>query len=272
MISTVAGTGVAGFSGDGGLAISAAISFPEGVAVDASGNLFIADRGNHRVRKVDAATGIITTFAGTGTPGFSGDGGPATAAKMNAPSRVAVGPSGNIFISDANRIRKVNVSTGIITTVVGNGARAFTGDDGPAINAAINFPNGITFDYEGNMYLADTSNQRIRKVNASTGIITTVAGSGPTGFENGSFSGDGGPATGATLNRPRSIAVDLSGNLLVADQLNNRIRIVTMLTPNLPRTGGPTYFGTLALVALALGVLLVGAGGIVLRARTKVPG
>ena len=224
IITTVAGIGVADFSGDGGLAISAALSFPEGVAVDASGNLYIADRGNHRVRKVDAVTGIITTFSGAGTAGSSGDGGPATEATLNAPSRVVVGPSGDVFISEGNSVRKVNVSTGIITRVAGTGAGGLSGDGGLATSAAMDFPNGVAFDAMANMFIADTSNQRIRKVDAATGIISTVAGSGATGFNNGNYSGDGGPATKATFNRPRDVAVDASGNLFIVDELNHRIR------------------------------------------------
>ena len=222
IITTVAGTGTQGFSGDGGPAISAELNKPNGVAVDASGNLFIADDYNQRIRKVSAG-GIITTVAGDGTQGFSGDGGPATAASFYYPSWVTVDASGNIFIADtANcRIRKVSAG-GIITTVAGNGTQAFSGDGGPAIAASLFEPHGLAVDASGNLFIADADNQRIREVSAS-GIITTVAGTGTQGFF-----GDGGQAALASLDDPTDVAVDASGNLFIADYSNNRIRKVSV--------------------------------------------
>jgi sugar lactone lactonase YvrE len=220
MIDTVAGTGTAGYSGDGGPAIAASLYTPYGVAVDNSGNIYIADTFNHRVRKVNAS-GIITTVAGNGTAGYSGDGGAATAAKLNEPFRVAVDSSGNIYIADTYnyRVRKVNTS-GIITTVAGNGTAGYSGDGGVATAANISYPVGITVDSSGNIYITDLDNYRVRKINTS-GIITTVAGNGTAGY-----SGDGGAATAAKLNRSFGVTIDNSGNIYIADTYNYRIRKV----------------------------------------------
>ena len=259
VITTVAGDGAPGFSGEGGLATSARLYFPYGVAVDASGNLFIADRSNHRVRRVDAATGIITTVAGDGTSGFSGDGGPATSASLYFPSGVAVGASGNLFIADSSnhRVRQVDAATGIITTVAGDGTTGFSGDGGPATSARLSDPYGVAVDASGNLSIADRSNHRVRRVDGATGIITTVAGDGAVGF-----SGDGGPATSARLNFPLGVAVDVSGNLFIAD--HHRVRRVEGMaaaapTPTPTPTPVPslTQWGLIALAGLMAAVLLL---------------
>ena len=220
-ISTVAGNGTYGFSGDGGAATAAQFLFPNGVATDAAGNLYIADFGNHRIRKV-SANGIITTIAGTGTYGFSGDGGVATSAQLYEPSGVATDAAGNLYIADFgnNRIRKVS-DNGIITTIAGTGTSGFSGDGGVATSAELNFPIGVATDAAGNLYIADTGNNRIRKVSAK-GIITTIAGTGTYGF-----TGDGGVATSAELYEPNLVATDAAGNLYIADSCNNRIRKVS---------------------------------------------
>src|SRR5712692_1432479 len=192
-LTVVAGNGIRGFSGDGGPATSASLNAPFGAAVDTAGNLYFSDGLNQRVRKVSG--GIITTLAGNGTFGFSGDGGPAASAELAYPSQVAVDSAGNVYIADSNNSRFRKVSNGIITTVAGNGMFAFSGDGGPAINAALNNPYGISVDAADNLLITDSYNHRVRKV--SGGIITTVAGNG-----NATFSGDGGPATSAGLNRP----------------------------------------------------------------------
>ncbi len=221
IISTVAGNGTAGFSGDGGFATAAQIHGPYGVAVDSAGNLYIADQSNNRIRAVTAA-GVISTVAGIGTAGFSGDGGQAAAAQLNFPSSVAVDSAGNLFIADLNnsRVRKVTAA-GVISTLAGTGTQGFSGDGGPATAAQLNFPIGVAVDSLGNVYIADQANNRIRKVTAF-GVITTAAGKGTAGF-----SGDGGLAASAQLNSPSGVAVDSSGNLYIADRGNNRVRKVT---------------------------------------------
>ena len=222
-ISTVAGDvirGYGGYGGDGGAALAANLSSPRGVALDGAGNLYIADEGNNRIRKVDAA-GVISTVAGSSTAGFSGDGGTATAAKLNFPAGVALDGAGNLYIADSlnQRIRKVDAA-GAISTVAGDGTRGFGGDGGAAVAAQLDFPRGVALDGAGNLYIADSLNQRIRKVDAA-GAISTVAGDGTRGF-----GGDGGAAVAAQLDFPRGVALDGAGNLYIADSLNQRIRKV----------------------------------------------
>jgi sugar lactone lactonase YvrE len=240
-IQTVAGNGTFGFSGDGGPAISAALSGPEGVFLDSSGNIFIADSGNQRIREVAAATGNIQTMAGNGTFGFGGDGGPATNATFFDPSDLSVDCSGNIFIADSGnqRIREVVAATGFIQTVAGNGTFGFSGDGGPATNAELAQPTGVYVDSSGNLFIVDTYNSRIREVVAATGIIQTVAGNGTFGF-----SGDGGPATSAELDLrvgfSNGITGDRHGNLLIAEESNSRIRRISGLVAVDGITVGPT--------------------------------
>jgi len=220
IITTIAGNGTYGYSGDCGEATAAELNAPYGVAVDESGNVYIADEGNNRIRKV-STSGIITTIAGNGTPGFSGDGGAATAAELNNQVGVAVDGSGNVYIVERtnNRIRKVNTS-GVITTIVGNGAFGYSGDGGAATAAELYEPQGVAVDGSENVYIADFNNNRIRKVNTS-GVITTIAGNGTRGY-----SGDGGAATEAELSGPSGVAIDASGNIYIADAGNGRIRKV----------------------------------------------
>jgi len=220
IITTVAGNGVQTFAGDGGPATGASLRFPYGVAVDIGDNLYIADSSDHRIRKVAAGSGIITTVAGNGTGGFSGDGGAATSAGLADPTGVAIGGNGDLFIVDLNRIRKVAAGTGIISTVAGNGTYGFSGDGGAATSASLSFPYRMAVDNTGNLYVADSGSHRIRKVAAGTGIITTVAGNGFV------FSGDGGAATSAGLSFPFAVAVDGSGNLYIGERGSKRVRKV----------------------------------------------
>jgi uncharacterized protein (TIGR03437 family) len=229
VITALAGGG--SLLGDNGPATDAQLNGPSGVAVDSSGNLYIADLGNNRVRKV--ANGVITTVAGNGTRGFGGDNGPAISAQLAGPVGVAVDSAGNLYIAEAgnNRIRKV--SNGVITTVAGSGATyGFSGDYGPATAAQLNGPHGVAVDPAGNLYISDTGNDRIRKV--SNGVISTVAGDGTEGFD-----GDNGPATSAQLAFPSGVAVDSAGNVYIADAGNNRIRILTPIGPSCTYSVGP---------------------------------
>jgi sugar lactone lactonase YvrE len=265
VISTVAGNGTAGFSGDGGPATGAMLDEPFGIAVDGSGNLYIADYNNNRIRKV-TPDGLISTVAGTGTEGYNGDGGAATSAELFHPYSVAVDGSGNLYIADSanNRIRKVTPA-GAISTVAGNGTAGYSGDGGDATSAQLWVPLGVAVDSNGNLYIADNYNNTIRKVTsagvistisqASVGLInpegvavdnlggllyvadtnnsrvlvmtpngqfSTVAGNG-----YGAFTGDGGNSANAQLAYPSAVAVDGVGNLYIADTLNYRIRKVT---------------------------------------------
>jgi sugar lactone lactonase YvrE len=217
-ITTVAGNGTGGYSGDGGPATAAEINTPYGVAGDATGNLYIADANGHRIREVNT-NGIITTIAGTGTYGFSGDGGPATAAKINTPEGIAVDVAGNVYIADSwnARIRKINTS-GIISTIAGNGIVDTSGDGGQATAAHLVFPEGLTIDATGNLYFAD--GYRVRKINTAN-IITRVAGD-----TNSGHTGDGGPAIKAGLWSPNTVAVDASGNIFIAEEGSDDVRIV----------------------------------------------
>jgi uncharacterized protein (TIGR03437 family) len=213
--------------GNGQQATNAFLNSPSGVAVDAAGNIYVADTGNNEVRKVNAATGIISAFAGSTTGGFAGDGAAATSAQLHSPSAVTLDSAGNVYIADTanNRIRKVNTS-GIITTVAGSSAvsTGLIGDGGLATSAILNSPRGVMVDSSGNLYIADSGNNRIRKV-GTNGIINTIAGNGTTGTVG--MVGDGGPAINASLSVPVGMALDSSGNLYIADSGDNLIRKVT---------------------------------------------
>ena len=211
-----------GFSGDGGAAASAQFCYPLGIALDATGNIYVADNGNRRIRKI-SASGSITTIAGT-TFGFSGDGGPATSARLASATGLVFDAQGNLYFSDTanDRIRKIT-PTGIISTVVGSGVRGFSGDGGPATSAALNLPRGLAFDAAENLYIADVNNHRVRRV-TKAGVISTIAGSGPL---EGAFAGDGSRAVDARLNQPIDVVTDRVGNLYVSDFGNKRIRRIS---------------------------------------------
>jgi sugar lactone lactonase YvrE len=235
-ISTVAGTlsGTPGFAGDGSAATSASLASPQGLTFDASGNLYIADTGNNRIRKVDSSTGIITTIAGTGVPGFL-DNATALLGEFNQPTGIAVGlaadGSFSLYIADFgnNRIRKIDMTTGLLSTVAGNGLPGYTGDKGSALSATLNSPTSVAIDAAGNLYIADFENSVIRKVNASTSpaIITTLAGSGTAPFVGDGFDGDGFDANLAGLTKPYSVYLDGLGDIVLSDTYNLRVREIS---------------------------------------------
>ncbi len=218
-IATIAGTTAAGFSGDNGPATAAQVYGPLGIAVDSAGNIYFADRFNDRLRKINTA-GVITTIAGTGTGGYNGDDIAATTAQLNDPFGVAVDNAGNVYVAEHSnhRVRKIS-SMGIITTVAGTGTSGYNGDGIAATAAQLNEPRGVAVDKFGHLFIADQANNRVRQVTLSTGIISTIAGSGVQGF-----GGDGGPATAAMLNGPYAMAADTLQNLYICDVDNQRIR------------------------------------------------
>ena len=239
-IYTIAGSGVEGFSGDGGPAPSAKLWYPAGVAISSSGDIYIADSGNNRIRKVDGVTGIISSVAGTGLAGLDikqpeDPDLQAATSKLNKPVGVAVDGAGNVYIADSgnHQVRRITVATGLISKVAGNVASGYSGDGGLAVNYSLNVPTGVAVDKDGNIYIADSGNNRIRKVAAATGIITTVAGSGVQ-----DFSGDGGLAVSAGLNTPYSLFIDPAGNIYFSDYQNQRIRKVSATTGGISTIAG----------------------------------
>ncbi len=237
IISTIAGNGTPGFAGDGGASSSAQVAFPAGMATDASGNLYFADSGNQRVRKI--VGGTISTVAGNGTAGYSGDGGPALNATLNSPSGLALDNAGNLYISDFsnNVVRKV--SGGVISTIAGSGLQAYAGDGGPALSAGLNGPLGLALDASGNLYIADSGNHVVRIVTPG-GVIGTFAGNGALGD-----TGDGGLAVNAQLATPYGVAVDAAGNIYISDSGESRVRMVTPsgLIVTIAGTGTAGYSG-----------------------------
>lgn len=224
IIRTLAGTGHAGYGGDGGPAHRAQLQEPNDIVLDSQGRAFIADVRDHRVRMVDLATGVITTFAGTGEGGSSGDGGPASRAPLFGPRALAFSSAGDLYICLRNdhKVRKVDRRTGLISTVAGTGNQGYSGDDGPATLATFNGPKEIAIDTQDNIFVVDTENHCIRRIEPASGFVTTVAGTGHAGGE-----GDGGPATAARLRRPHGACVDAAGNLYIGDSENHRVRFVS---------------------------------------------
>jgi streptogramin lyase len=213
-----------GYTGDGGAAVNAALYTPYDVAIDQAGNVFIADKDNHAIRRVAAGTGIISTVAGGGPArkGYSGDNGPATSARLNTPQGIAVATNGDLYIADAGNhvIRRVDAGSRIISTFAGAGTSGYSGDNGPATAAQLSSPTRVCLDPSGNVYIADHGNHVIRRVERS-GTITSIAGVGLPGF-----SGDGGPAIAAQLSSPFGIANDNEGNLLITDNGNSVVRAI----------------------------------------------
>jgi len=239
LISTVAGTGERGFSGDGGPATLARLHFPEGIAVDKEGNLFVSDTVNRRIRRVDAHTGIIATYAGTGETGVNAENTPALRAKFLRLARIAVDRSGNVYVADSPSHRILIIDTARnLRTFAGTGKSGFSGDHGPANRANLSFPEGLAVSANDELYFADVGNHRVRRIDLRTSVITTVAGTGEKGF-----SGDGGPAIEARLWSPGRVWVDHNGNVLIADILNARIRRVDARTGVIETIAGTGDWG-----------------------------
>jgi sugar lactone lactonase YvrE len=267
-ISTIAGTGVAGYFGDGGPASSAKLYLPFGVAIDPLGDIVISDGGNNRIRKVDHITGQITPIAGTGTAGFSGDGLSAMTAQLNQPFGIVVAGDGTIYFSDRNNNRVRKIAGGNISTIAGNGVAGYSGDGQQATVAELNHPRGLALDGAGNLLIADGGNSRVRKVALATGVITTVAGNGQFGV-----AGDRGQATAASLEVPSGVAVDSGGNLFIADVAANRVRMVDVLgvisTPIaacgvLARFSGDNGLAAIATLNTPEGVAVDGEGNVLI--------
>lgn len=261
VITTAAGTGVGGYNADGIPAAQAQLEYPAGVAVDAAGHLFIADKQNDRIRRVDAITGLISTICGNGVSGSAGDGGPAILARLNNPAGLAFGPDGSLYIADEgnSKIRMID-TLGVIHLVAGTGVVGFSGDFALAILAKLDHPSGLTIASDGTVYFVDKGNSRVRKV-APNGIITTIAGS------TGGFGGDGGPALSAQFALPFDIVLGANGHLYVADADNHRIReidadgtIHTLAGIGTPGFSGDGGLGTAAALRHPISVALDAAG------------
>jgi DNA-binding beta-propeller fold protein YncE len=222
-ITTVAGTGEAGWSGDGGPAIAAKLHEPYEVRFDRAGNIYWVERASYSVRRLDPKTGIIATIAGSGTAGFSGDGGPATSAQFNDPHSIGFDRAGDLYICDVknNRIRKVAMKTGVITTLAGTGKAAPTPDGAPFAGAALAGPRALDFDRDGNLWVALREGNMVLKLDLGDGTVHRLAGNGQKGF-----TGDGGPANTATLNGPKGISVGPDGKVFIADTENHVIRVI----------------------------------------------
>ena len=222
-ITTIAGTGQVGFTGDGGPALEATFNKPHELRFDAAGDLYIVDMVNHAVRKIDMKTGMITTIAGTGQPGYGGDGGPAVKAQFKQPHSIQFGPEGDLYICDIGNhvIRKIDMKTATISTFAGTGKAGDTPDDSPIAGTPLKGPRSLDFDREGNLWLATREGNQVFKFELKAGKIHHIAGTG-----KGGFTGHGGPALEATLSGPKGISVDASGNVWLADCESHSIRMI----------------------------------------------
>lgn len=222
-IHTIAGTGKAGYTGDGGPATEATFNKPHEIRFDAAGDLYAVDMVNNAVRKIDMKTGIVTTIVGTGEAGYSGDGGPATKATLAQPHSIQFGPDGNLYICDIKNhvIRLLDLKTGIISTFAGTGKPGVTPDGSPLQGTPINGPRSLDFDADGNLWLATREGNQVFKLDLQAGIIHHIAGTGKKGF-----TGHGGPAKDATLSGPKGIAIDLDGNVWLADTESHSVRMI----------------------------------------------
>ena len=242
IIRTIAGTGERGYSGDGGPAGAALLSEPFMCAFDAAGNLYVAESMNHCVRRVDRDTGVIVTIAGTGAEGYSGDGGPATAAAFNQPYSIQVDANGDVYVVDRLNyvIRKIDAATGIVSTVAGTGESGYGGDDGPGIRAQFREPNDCALDGRGGLLVADVRDQRIRRLDLASGVITTFAGNGEK-----ERTGDGRPAREASFLGARAVCTDRLGNTYICEREGNGVRMIDAngIMATLAGTGEPGYTG-----------------------------
>src|SRR5436190_8618015 len=265
-IANFAGTGIKGFSGDGGPAINAQLNDPSGIARGPDGALYMCDTGNHRIRKV-TADGNIHTVAGSGQPGWSGDGGPATSAKLNEPYEVRFDSSGNIFWVErsSHSVRKCEAKTGLISTIAGTGAPGFSGDGGPAAGGALNGPHSIGFDKAGDLYICDVKNHRIRKVEMRTGKISTFAGTGEkkTFIEGASF-------RTTALHGPRALDFDRAGNLWLALREGNVVCELALREGTIQRKAGTGQKGFEGNGGPALTATLSGPKGVAVAPSGKV--
>ena len=244
IITTAVGTGQRGFAGDGGAAERALLNGPFDVGFDVDGNLYFSDTFNHRIRRVDARTGIISTFAGSGESGYSGDGGPATRARLNEPYGIAIDKVANVYIADRHNhcVRRVDRTSGVITTFAGNGVAGFNGDGGPASRAGMVEPNGLALDpAQGRLFIADVADHRVRVVDLATGTISTFAGTGEA-----QHSGDGRPATAAGIHGARAVEVATDGTVYILERQGSTLRAVnpsTGVINTVAGTGARGYSG-----------------------------
>ncbi|HEY3900995.1 MAG TPA: hypothetical protein VGM54_20455 [Chthoniobacter sp.] len=234
-IHSVAGTGVKGYSGDGGPATRARLNLPHEIRFDRAGDFYVADMQNHVIRKVTTKTGIITTVVGTGEAGYSGDGGPATAAQLNQPHSIQFGPDGALYICELgnNVIRKVDMATGIITTFAGTGKAGETPDGAPIEGTPLNGPRSLDFDKAGNLWLVTREGNQVLRLDAKNATIQIIAGNGQKGF-----TGNGGPAREASLSGPKGLAIDAEGNVWLADTESHSIRVLMAKTGTIELAAG----------------------------------